>query len=153
MVVISTAVNIETTGFRFPFSTQMEYDNLSGTPGWKFTQGLERLTTDSGRVFYKEGVNSEKIFLPTTDGNYQATYFVRDRLFYDSSTDKYRLTSPDGTVRIYSGPNANPSNGLLQQIKTPGGIVGTVTYTGSAGSEKLSTVSINGVQNPEKVKP
>lgn len=138
MVVLTTEVNLQTSGFGFPFSTQMEYDNLSGTPGWRPTQGLERLSFDAGRVLYKEGVNSEKLFLPTTGGNYQATYFVKDQLYYDSATSTYILTSPDGTVREYSGPTTSC---LLQRVLTPGGIEVTFTYTGGAGSERLSTVS------------
>jgi RHS repeat-associated protein len=75
MVVLTTSLNLQTTGFRFPFGTQMEYNNLATTPGpgWRTTHGLELLRFVDGRVYYEEGVNSVKVFLPITGGNYKAT--------------------------------------------------------------------------------
>ena len=75
MVVLTTSLNLQTTGFRFPFGTQMEYNNLATTPGpgWRTTHGLEPLRFVDGRVYYEEGVNSVKVFLPITGGNYKAT--------------------------------------------------------------------------------
>ena len=60
----------------------MEYNNLATTPGpgWRTTHGLEPLRFVDGRVYYEEGVNSVKVFLPITGGNYKATYFVQDSL-------------------------------------------------------------------------
>ena len=53
----------------------MEYNNLATTPGpgWRTTHGLEPLRFVDGRVYYEEGVNSVKVFLPITGGNYKAT--------------------------------------------------------------------------------
>ena len=52
----------------------MEYNNLATTPGpgWRTTHGLEPLRFVDGRVYYEEGVNSVKVFLPITGGNYKA---------------------------------------------------------------------------------
>jgi RHS repeat-associated protein len=129
MVVLTTSLNLQTTGFRFPFGTQMEYNNLATTPGpgWRTTHGLEPLRFVDGRVYYEEGVNSVKVFLPITGGNYKATYFVQDRLdyYYDlvDQVNYYRIRTANGTIRLYS------DSGHLIKLKTPGGTTGSVTYT------------------------
>jgi RHS repeat-associated protein len=130
MVVLSTDVAIETRGFNFPFSTLLQYNNFANGvsvgfgKNWAQSSGLGGLTIDGGIVQYHEGPNAVKVFLRTIGGNFDATYFVLDRLFYNSGTDLYTLTSPRGVVKVFNG------SGKLISFQNPGGETGNVTYSG-----------------------
>jgi hypothetical protein len=128
-IVLSSAASIATTGYNCPFGTSLQYDNLAGGvsvgfgKNWQPTSGLGGLTFNSGIVTYEEGANSKKVFAPLGGGFYQAGYFVLDRLFFDSGTNEYRLTSPDGSSKTFN------STGQLISFKNAGGFGGTVNYT------------------------
>ena len=140
MVVLATEAVVETSGFNFPFSTLLQYNNFAGGvsvgfgKNWAQSSGLGGLTFDGGTVLYHEGPNAVKVFLPTTGGNYDAAYFVLDRLFYTAGTDLYTLTSPQGVVRVFNG------SGKLVSFQNAGGETGAVTY----GGGQLDTVKMTG---------
>ena len=140
MVVLSTEAVIETRGFNFPFGTLLQYNNFANGvsvgfgKNWAQSSGLGGLTFDGGMVLYHEGPNAVKVFLPSVGGNYDAAYFVLDRLYYDSGTGLYTLTSPLGVVRVFNGA------GKLVSFQNAGGETGNVTYSGG----QLDTVKMTG---------
>ena len=122
-VVLTSVANVQTQGLNFPFGTQMQYDSLVSGGGWKLIKGLRGLEVQNGAIVYREGVNSIKVFVPTTGGNYQATYFVQDRLFFDGTV--YKLTSPNGAALVFD------SSRKLTSFQNAGGNSGSVTYNGT----------------------
>lgn len=142
-VVIRSQVGIPSNGFNMPFSTDLVYDSQGngGSVGfgknWLSSGPLGGLVISGGQVLYREGPNQIKVFIPTTGGNYTAMYFVRDRLFYNSTTTQYLLTTPSGEVKTFD------NSGRLIAFQDAGGQSGTVGYSGS----KLSYVTV--VNSPD----
>ena len=140
MTVLSTEAVVETRGVNFPFGTLLQYNNFAGGvsvgfgKNWAQSSGLGGLTFNGGTVLYHEGPNAVKVFLPSVGGNYDAAYFVLDRLYYNSGTGLYTLTSPLGVVRVFNG------SGKLVSFQNAGGETGNVTYSGG----QLDTVKMTG---------
>jgi RHS repeat-associated protein len=129
-VTVTSGATLETNGFNCPFSTALEYDNQAGGVSWGLGKnwqplhGLGGLTFDAGIVKYNGGANSKKAFLPLGGGLYQQTYFILDRLYFDAASNKYKITTPDGSVKFFD------VTGNIISFQNPGGIVGSTTYTG-----------------------
>jgi len=100
--------------------------------GWR-SGALAGLSFQGGDVFYKTSSSSTLKFTPgASPGEFTASYFVRDVLSQDQTTNDYSLLFTDGSLRKFD------SNGRLISFFSPGGEEATVTYD---GSNQVDTVS------------
>ena len=136
-VVFSSRVGLRANGFNVPFSTNLAYDSAGGGASRGFGINwvplcLPRLVLAGGVATYERGALEKLVFVPLGGGAYQATYFVRDQLSYNSGSSEYTLTAPDGRVETFDG------EGKLISFASPGGRTATVAYSGGL----ISSVSV-----------
>ncbi len=108
-------------------SQKVEYSGdgsgASGSNGKSWVNSSQpRLEFDGGNVLLESGP-TETILFQITGTGYKAGYFVRDVLTYDSTTQRYTVTSPDGQQKVFT------QNGALESINDAHGNQAICTYS------------------------
>ncbi len=135
-IPVVSVEGISGRGLNIPFGLEMAWGPAGGSgtvgAGWVL-HDLARLQTAAypGEITYVAGPNQIEVFVATeTLDVWKGAYYVRSTLVFDSMTDLYTMTMPDGSQRVFD------DEGYLTIIRSAGGV-----ELGVAGGATVSDVT------------